>query len=781
MPLMQSAKGAIDLGISGRKNARKSQIRGIVIVICALVTAGVSFVVLIGLTPVQPSDKVTLLAIAVNGIFVFALLWLIGSELYRIYAARKAGKAASRLHVRIVGMFALVAAVPAIVIAVVASITLDLGLDRWFEIRTKTIVESSLQVAESYINENAINLRDATINMAFALDTQRRLYSLDREGFRHFLTQQARGRGMLGAFVIRPDGTVIHSADIEVERPLPLPPEDALEAAKDGGPVLIPPGVTNLVGAIIKLREIPNAYVYTIRTVDADVLDAVQLMKQNRDEYTGLEANRSIFQFAFALLYFALTLILLLSAIWTGIAVANRLVRPIRQLIDAAQEVSEGNLEVRVPVRASDGDVGYLGQTFNGMLGQLKHQRDEILRATDLIDQRRRFSEAVLSGVSAGVMGVDDDGCITVANRPAALILGPEDVIEPGTRLTEISPHVAEVLDEVRNSGRLDARKQVAFLDRTGRERVLNIQVTVDREVGMEEQDRTGDEEMPVRHTHVITIDDISDLVEAQRSTAWADVARRIAHEIKNPLTPIQLSAERLKRRYGKAVGDDREVFDQCTDTIIRQVGDIGRMVDEFSSFARMPKPVMEKKDLRDTLREATFLIEVSRSDITFERDFDDQLLVCNFDDRLVGQAIGNIIKNASESVEARLAADTSEKREDGHILVRAYRSGPLEIAVDVIDNGKGLPRQNRAKLLEPYMTTREKGTGLGLAIVKKIMEDHGGRLELHDAPSDFHDGRGALVRLVFPVAEDEESGPVGDGAGNEAAVDAPSIAERTA
>jgi two-component system nitrogen regulation sensor histidine kinase NtrY len=552
MSLMQSAKGATDLGIPDRKRVRRSQIRGIVIVMCALVAAGASFAVLIGLTPIQPNNKVTLSAIAVNGIFVFALLWLIGAELYRIYAARKAGKAASRLHVRIVSLFSLIAAVPAIVIAVVASITLDLGLDRWFEIRTKTIVESSLQVAESYINENAINLRDATINMAFALDNQRRLYSLDREGFRRFLTQQARGRGMLGASVIRPDGTVIHSADIKVDRPLPLPPEDALEAAKDGGPVLIPPGVTNLVGAIIKLREIPNAYVYTIRTVDADVLDAVQLMKQNRDEYTGLEANRTNVQLAFAILYFGLTLILLLSAIWTGIAVANRLVRPIRQLIDAAEEVSGGNLEVRVPVRASDGDVGYLGQTFNGMLVQLKGQRDEILRATELIDQRRRFSEAVLSGVSAGVMGVDDDGCVTVANRPAALILGTGEQIEAGTKLTEISPHVAEVLREVRNSGKLDSRKQVAFLDRTGRERVLNIQVTVDREVGSTESERTRDDDMPVRHTHVITIDDISDLVEAQRSTAWADVARRIAHEIKNPLTPIQLSAERLKRRYGK-------------------------------------------------------------------------------------------------------------------------------------------------------------------------------------------------------------------------------------
>ncbi|QKV18173.1 sensor histidine kinase NtrY-like [Oricola thermophila] len=789
MSVMQSAKGAIDLGISDRTHGRRSQIGGIVVIVCALLTAGVSFAVLIGLTPIQPDSTVTLSAIAINGLFVFALMWLIGAELYRIYRARKAGKAASRLHVRIVGLFTIIAAVPALAIAIVASITLDLGLDRWFEIRTKTIVESSLQVAESYINENAINLRDATINMAFAVDSQRRLYSLDREGFRRFLTQQARGRGMLGAFVIRPDGTVVHSADIEVERPLPLPPEDALDAAKDGGPVLIPPGVTNLVGAIIMLREIPNAYLYTIRTVDADVLDAVQLMKENRDEYTGLEANRKNVQLAFAILYFGLTLVLIVSAIWTGLAVANRLVRPIRQLIGAAEEVSEGNLDVRVPVRASDGDVGYLGKTFNSMLGQLKGQRDEILRATELIDQRRRFSEAVLSGVSAGVMGIDDDGCITVSNGSAAAILGTGEQIAPGSKLLDVSPHVADVLSEVRDSGRPDARKQVNFLDRNGRERVLNVQVTMDREVDDGEGEEKGrgaqadDFEMPARHTHVITIDDISDLVEAQRATAWADVARRIAHEIKNPLTPIQLSAERLRRRYGKVVGEDREVFDQCTDTIIRQVGDIGRMVDEFSSFARMPKPVMERKDLRETLREATFLVEVSRSDFTFERDFGEDALICSFDDRLVGQAIGNIIKNASEAVEARQAADDSDEREEGHILVRAYRNENDEIAVDVVDNGKGLPRQNRAKLLEPYMTTREKGTGLGLAIVKKIMEDHGGRLELHDAPAEFHGGKGALVRLVFPAPASEVSG-----VGKEDPVkiisgggDARSIAERTA
>ncbi len=751
------------------------QIRGIAVIVGALVTAGVSFAVLIGLTPIQPDARVTLSAIVINGFFVFAMLWLIGMELRRIYLARKAGKAASRLHVRIVGLFSLIAAIPAIAIAVVASVTLDLGLDRWFEIRTKTIVESSLQVAESYINENAINLRDATINMAFAVDGQRRLYSLDQVGFRHFLTQQAKGRGMLGAFVIRPNGTIVQSAEIDVDNQLPSPPQDALDAAKDGLPVVIPPGVTNLVGAIIKLREIPNAYIYTIRTVDAKVLDAVQLMQQNRAEYTGLEANRTSFQLAFAILYFGLTLIMILSAIWTGIAVANRLVRPIRQLIGAAEEVSEGNLDIRVPVRASDGDVGYLGQTFNGMLGQLKEQRDKLLHANELIDQRRRFSEAVLSGVSAGVMGVDDGGVVTVANRSAAAILGTGEKIEPGTRIDSLSSHIAAVLDEVRKSDRDDVRKQVTYLDRSGRERVLNVQVTVDRDAGAGQRVIESEyelDEAPASHTHVITIDDISDLVEAQRSTAWADVARRIAHEIKNPLTPIQLSAERLKRRYGKVVGEDSAVFDQCTDTIIRQVGDIGRMVDEFSSFARMPKPVMERKDLRNTLREATFLVEVSRSDIKFERDFDDEELACDFDDRLVGQAFGNIIKNASEAVEARQASD--EGREEGHILVRAYRNG-REIAVDVIDNGKGLPRQNRAKLLEPYMTTREKGTGLGLAIVKKIMEDHDGRLELHDAPADYHGGCGAMVRLVFPAAAQTIS------SGNDAEQETGAQAERTA
>lgn len=251
----------------------------------------------------------------------------------------------------------------------------------------------------------------------------------------------------------------------------------------------------------------------------------------------------------------------------------------------------------------------------------------------------------------------------------------------------------------------------------------------------------------------MVTIDDITDLVDAQRASAWADVARRIAHEIKNPLTPIQLSAERIRRRYSKVITDDREIFNQCINTIIRQVGDIGRMVNEFSSFARMPKPEMHELDLREPLKEACFLVEVSRHDIKFERDFGVTPLYGQFDSRLIGQAFGNVIKNASEAIDAVI----KDGSQTGHIAIRCRQAND-QLIVDVIDNGKGLPKEHRQKLLEPYMTTREKGTGLGLAIVRKIVEEHGGYMELHDAPADFYDGRGAMIRMIFPAAHQDKN-----------------------
>lgn len=712
-------------------------VTGALAILGALVSAAVSFAILVGVTPITPDQATTLTLIAVNTGFVLLLIALIGREILRIVQARRRGKAAARLHVRIVAMFSLVAAIPAIMVAVIASITLDIGLDRWFELRTKAIVSSSMSIADAYVQENARNLQGTTLSMAYDLDNSRSLYNLDRTGFRDLMSQQALGRNLAHAALVTQDGSVITAAETKADFDMPQAPPEWMASASEGRPVLIEPGRRNLVGAIVKLREIPDAYLYTMRLVDPEVLRARSIVTSNADEYHGLENNRTSTQVAFALLYLGLTLIIILSAIWTGIAVADRLVRPIRQLIGAADEVATGNLDVTVAVRASDGDVASLGDTFNKMLHELKSQRNEILQAKDLIDERRRFSEAVLAGVTAGVIGVDPSGTITIVNRSAESMLALQGAKAVGRNLSAVLPHIGRIFEIGRNSGRSAYRDQATFF-RAGAERTFNVQITIE-EAEDEFQDKS----------YVVTVDDITDLVQAQRSTAWADVARRIAHEIKNPLTPIQLSAERIRRRYGKVITEDREVFDQCTNTIIRQVADIGRMVDEFSAFARMPKPDMRVMDLREALHEAAFLVEVSRSDISFERDFGSTPLTGTYDSRLMGQAFGNLIKNAAEAIEAAERATG----EPGVIRIVA-RSDGAHIRVDVIDNGKGLPRENRQRLLEPYMTTREKGTGLGLAIVKKIIEDHGGTLELNDAPADFHGGRGAMISIFLPVAE---------------------------
>ncbi len=721
---------------------------GIVTVVSSLVTASISFVILIGLTPITPDRTVTLGLVIVNVALILFLILLIVREVSRIVTARRSGKAASRLHVRLVALFSLIAAIPAIVVAIVASVTLNLGLDRWFDTNTRDIVNSSRSLSQSYILETGRNLQSTSYSMLQDLDAQRTLYSLDRGGFIQLMSLQARGRGLLGAFLIREDGDVVVASNVGTETGLPPAPEDALKTAADGKPVVIPPGNSNFVGAIIRMREIPDVYLYTIRAIDPQILDAMRLMEANTTRYQEMDANRIPTQIAFALLYFGLTLIVLLSAIWTGIAVADRLVRPIRLLIGAADDVAAGNLDISVPVRSSDGDVGALSGTFNNMVAELKSQRNELISAKDQIDERRRFSEAVLSGVTAGVIGIETDGHISILNRSAEHMFGVSSEEAIGRSLSSIAPEIGQAFEVARATGRAVHREQVS-MTRGGQARSFNVQVTVE------------DAESEDDHSYVVTVDDITDLVQAQRSSAWADVARRIAHEIKNPLTPIQLSAERIRRRYGKVITEDREVFDQCTDTIIRQVGDIGRMVDEFSAFARMPKPEMRPMDLREPLRESAFLIEVSRSDIHFDRDFGSERLVGSFDSRLLGQAFGNVIKNASEAIDA-VAADA---RGEGHILVRSRREDE-RFVVDVIDNGKGLPGDDRQKLLEPYMTTREKGTGLGLAIVRKIVEDHGGHLELHDAPADFHGGRGAMIRMIFPAvgAEEgqEETGTVG-------------------
>ena len=707
---------------------------GVGLVVCSIVSATISFLILLGLTPIEPVGNVIVFLSVVNALFVMALGLFVWREVAALLRARRHGRVASRLHIRIVGLFGIVAALPAILVAVIAGITLDIGLDRIFETRTRTIVDSSVNVARSYINQSAFNARASTLSMAGALARQRRVYNLDRFTFLDFARTQAQARGFLAAWILEPEGAIEKFESEGAEVPPPDPA--ALERVRSGRSVtaIVPPGTRNVVGVIAPLRDLrPGMLLYTVQSVDPTVLNSLALMNEITDEYRQLQANRVPLQIAFALLYIGICLTILLAAIWTGISVAERMMTPIRRLIGAADRVRAGDLDVRVTDDQSEGDLRSLLRTFNSMVVDLKGQREEILATQAQSDERRRFTEAVLGGVSAGVIGLDADGSVRIANTFARSILGlgHEDV--SGRDLAEIGPDLAPIVAEAKDSGRDDVREQITL--RTGTtERTLNVQVIA-------EPQADGS------RSYVVTFDDITDLVHAQRSSAWADVARRIAHEIKNPLTPIQLSAERIQRRYGRKIDpDDREVFDQCTDTIVRQVGDIGRMVDEFSSFARMPKPTMIVGDLAEPAKEALFLRRVGHPEITFAHDLNAGELIARFDPRLMTQALGNLVKNAAEAVEA-LELPPGE----GKVRIVAGREGD-EIVLDVIDNGKGLPTEDRQRLLEPYMTTREKGTGLGLAIVGKIVEEHGGRIELHDAPAVPEGGTGAMIRLVLPA-----------------------------
>jgi two-component system nitrogen regulation sensor histidine kinase NtrY len=473
-------------------------------------------------------------------------------------------------------------------------------------------------------------------------------------------------------------------------------------------------------------------YLYVARLLDPHVVAQLRNTQESVTEYANLEARRLGIQVAFALMFAVIALIVLLSSAWIGLDFANRLVAPIRRLIGAANDVSTGNLHVQVPVYRSEGDLAYLGETFNKMTQELRTQHEDIVRARDLIDSRRRFTEAVLSGASAGVIGVNADCHITILNRSAERLIGRTENDALGRTLTEMAPELAEIFQAARGSNQRLVQRQVT-LSRDGQERNFSVRVT-------------SEQTTEVEHGYVITIDDITELVLAQRSSAWADIARRIAHEIKNPLTPIQLSAERLRRKYGKVIAEDDGVFQQCTDTIVRQVDDIKRMVDEFSRFARMPKAVMADEDLVDTVRQVVFLLRVAHPDIDFVVELPSEVMPTRIDRRLISQALTNIVKNATEAISA---VPENELGGRGRIIVSAQRDGK-DIVIDVIDNGIGLPKENRAKLLEPYVTTREKGTGLGLAIVGRILEEHGGKIELRDASDKIPGARGAWMQLRF-------------------------------
>jgi two-component system nitrogen regulation sensor histidine kinase NtrY len=701
-------------------------------VIAALISALVTFMILTGRADIEPTEETSRIAILVNAGFVALLVLIIVWEIRGFVMARWRAQAGSQLHGRLVALFSVVAVTPAALLAVFALVTIDKGFDSFFSTRVREIVDNSLVVARAYLNEHARSIRGEILAMANDVNRARPLFDNDRARFAEFFTAQATIRGLPEAQLVRPDLTVVERANIKFGREFPKPPAPDVESAPTDEPILLAPGKQNAIGAVLKLSAYDDLVLFVARPVDPRANSYMRLVEQGSEEYNALTLRRPRIQATFALLYVLLSLSLLLAAIWLGLAFANRLVAPIRRLITAADQVSQGDLYVEVPLgKKADGDLGALGETFNKMTAELRTQRNKLVEAADQMDSRRRFTEAMLAGVSAGVIGVDHSGRVTLMNRSAERLIGEPEETLLGKELREAAPEFAPLIDAALGRTQRLVQGQITIL-RAGRERNLNVRFTTETSAADE-------------HGYVVTLDDITELVSAQRTSAWADVARRIAHEIKNPLTPIQLSAERIRRKYGKVITEEREIFDQCTDTIIRQVDDIKRMVDEFSSFARMPKPTIEEEDLAAVVKQGVFMMRVGYPDIRIEATGVDAAVPAKFDRRLISQAVTNIVKNATESVHAA----PENANGGGRIEVAVRREGDVAV-IEVVDNGTGLPVENRQRLLEPYMTTREKGTGLGLAIVGKIMEEHGGGVELLDSPAVATGGRGAMVRLWF-------------------------------
>lgn len=725
---------------------------GALVVGFALVSALTTFLVLSGATPVAPVHEVVVGVFIINALLILLLLIIVAFEAAVLIRARRRGVAAAGLHVRIVSLFSIVAALPAVLVAVIATATLERGLEPWFSDRMRDVIFKSVEVADAYTTGQCRSLGREIRLLSDDLGRAKTAYDADRRWFESFLTARATALGLPVVWIMKPPDTILVRANIDVLRDASKPNADAFEDAQSSPePICVLPSTGRVFGALMKLPSYDGAFLYVAREVDPLAVEFPAVARGAAVEYLGIDARRKGVQIAFASMYALISVILLLSAIWLGLNFANGLVAPIRRMIHATDQVSSGNFYVQVPIRRAEGDLAHLGETFNKMTAELRRQRDGLVTASEVIDRRRRFTETVLSGVSSGVLGIDEDGHVTISNRSAETLLGAGGRLL-GEPVARVVPEIAGFVSDALTSRQRLSSTQVA-ITRSGRERMVNIRATREGEgagAGL-----------------VVTLDDITDLVSAQRTAAWADVARRIAHEIKNPLTPIQLSAERIRRKFGRIIVDDKEIFDQCTATIVRQVEDIRRMVDEFSSFARMPKPSPARDDIVETVRQIAFLMRVGNPEIEMTDNLPDVPVLAHFDRRLISQALTNVIKNATEAVEAVPAED----RGKGRIEIGFERTKDGRIVIDILDNGKGLPVDQRQKLLEPYMTTRDGGTGLGLAIVGKILEDHGGGIELLDRPDG---ARGAQIRLWFietgPPPAGEDRPEAGNGTAGSAA-----------
>lgn len=681
-------------------------------------------------------------------VYVLVVAALVLQNVMRAVASRRAKSVGSRLHLRLTGAFALLALVPAVTVAVFAGLTLNIGLEGWFSERVRVVVGNSLAAAEAYEQEHIEGLQeDALLLASFLNDNRRRANLMDDGDIRVLLAtgQVQIQRGLKEAFVVDGTGMLRARGDRSYLFDFETPTEADMEAVKDGDSIIIRDLKNNEMRILMRLDAFVDRFLYLSREVDSEIFQLLDDTKASARLYSQLESERGQRLFEFGLIYLGFALILVLAAIWMGMWFAERLSRPVGRLTGAAQRVGAGDLDVRVLEEDGDDEIAMLSRYFNQMTRQLKAQRETLLDNTRQIDRRRRMFDSVLSSVTSGVVGLDADGKVAFVNRSAERLLAWADDRQD-MPLTLAVPEFGPMFETLKHSGKEVAQEEVK-VSRSGRMENLLVRMSTRRR---DDGSLEG---------YVVAFDDVTDLVTAQRMAAWGDVARRIAHEIKNPLTPIQLSAERIRRKFASKVGEDSDQLEQMTEVIVRQTNDLRRIVDEFSKFARMPEPERKPVDVVELVSGAVLLQEAGQPDVHFESDICAGPLAAELDATMISQALTNLIKNAGEATESLMEKGAPEGYQP-EIHVSLQVSDGQAVA-RIADNGIGLP-EDRARLFEPYVTTRDKGTGLGLPIVKKIIEEHGGQLALLDAPvfdNNTHVGAMAEVRLPLSQPSPEAQG----------------------
>ncbi len=701
--------------------------------------------------PTLPALRLILL---VDLIYVLAVATLIMARVARLIAARRLRSAGSQLHLRLATLFAVIALVPTITVAAFSVVIVNIGLEGWFSQRVRQAIAASLAAAEAYQAEQARHLLEDAESLQSLLNLQitERPFVSDGE-LRQLLAQGQASiqRGLRVAFILDRQGQMILRGERSYLFDFVQPSEEARARAEAGETVLIRDLAASEFRVLAPLAGPDKRFLYVARTVDADLLGLLDDTAATIRLYQELESERGRLLANFALLYLGFALILILAAIWLGMWFAEKLSGPIGRLAAAAQAVGQGNLAVRVPEEPGDDEIATLGRVFNRMTEQLAGQRERLLANARQIEARRRLFDSVLSSVTAGVIGLDPEGRVSFINRAAVALTAAADA--EGRPLTEVVPEFAPLFERLKaGEGALDGRVQGEVrLVRHGRHEILLARLA----------ERRG--ENGVLEGYVLAFDDVTDLVSAQRMAAWGDVARRIAHEIKNPLTPIQLSADRIRRKFRRHLPPEEvESLNALTETIIRQTNDLRRIVDEFSRFARMPEPNRRPEDLVALIKAAVTLQEAGQADVTFILNLPDEPVLLELDATMIGQMLTNLLKNAGEAIAARRAAIQRGQGDDhSESALPEWRPEirvsltceDARVTLTIDDNGIGLP-SDRARLFEPYVTTRAGGTGLGLPIVKKIVEEHGGALILTDAPAFGPDGhRGARAEIRFPRA----------------------------